>query len=392
MSAPVVGRFAPTPSGRLHLGNLLCALIAYLSARSQGGRFLLRIEDLDTPRCPKRLCDAAVSDLAWLGVAWDEPPLVQSERTDVYRRYFDALDEKGLLYPCFCSRAQLHAADAPNRGDDMPVYAGTCAHLSPETVAEKLKTRRPAYRLRVPNETIAVCDRHYGLYQENLARDCGDFILRRSDGLFGYQLAVVVDDALSGVNEIVRGHDILSSTPRQRYLQRLLGFETPAYAHIPLLEDAQGRRLAKRDGDTDLSALSKRFTREDILGMLAYSAGILPENRPATMEALIGAIYLDGGIEEAGRFIRDHLLKDVEDKSLFYDAKTILQEMVQSEGNGQLHYKLVRETGPDHNKEFTVETHIGDKAYAVGVGKTKKGAEQVAAYQTILLLKKQQKQ
>lgn len=171
----------------------------------------------------------------------------------------------------------------------MPVYAGTCAHLSPETVAEKLKTRRPAYRLRVPDETIAVCDRHYGLYQENLARDCGDFILRRSDGLFGYQLAVVVDDALSGVNEIVRGHDILSSTPRQRYLQRLLGFETPAYAHIPLLEDAQGRRLAKRDGDTDLSALSKRFTREDILGMLAYSAGILPENRPATMEALIGA-------------------------------------------------------------------------------------------------------
>ena len=214
MSAPVVGRFAPTPSGRLHLGNLLCALIAYLSARSQGGRFLLRIEDLDTPRCPKRLCDAAVSDLAWLGVAWDEPPLVQSERTDVYRRYFDALDEKGLLYPCFCTRAQLHAADAPNRGDDMPVYAGTCAHLSPEAVAEKLKTRRPAYRLRVPDETIAVCDRHYGLYQENLARDCGDFILRRSDGLFGYQLAVVVDDALSGVNEIVRGHDILSSTPR----------------------------------------------------------------------------------------------------------------------------------------------------------------------------------
>lgn len=289
MSAPVVGRFAPTPSGRLHLGNLLCALIAYLSARSQGGRFLLRIEDLDTPRCPKRLCDAAVSDLAWLGVAWDEPPLVQSERTDVYRRYFDALDEKGLLYPCFCTRAQLHAADAPNRGDDMPVYAGTCARLSPEAVAEKLKTRRPAYRLRVPDETIAVCDRHYGLYQENLARDCGDFILRRSDGLFGYQLAVVVDDALSGINEIVRGHDILSSTPRQRYLQRLLGFETPAYAHIPLLEDAQGRRLAKRDGDTDLSALSKRFTREDILGMLAYSAGILPENRPATMEALIGA-------------------------------------------------------------------------------------------------------
>ena len=148
-------------------------------------------------------------------------------------------------------------------------------------------TRRPAYRLRVPDEIVAVRDRHYGLYAENLAHDCGDFILRRSDGLFGYQLAVVVDDALSGVSEIVRGHDILSSTPRQIYLQRLLGFETPEYAHIPLLEDAQGRRLAKRDGDTDLTALAKRFSREEILGMLACSAGLLDENRPATMDELI---------------------------------------------------------------------------------------------------------
>ena len=144
-------------------------------------------------------------------------------------------------------------------------------------------------RLRTREEVISFHDSIQGDYSQNLERDCGDFLVRRSDQAFAYQLAVVVDDALSGVNEIVRGHDILSSTPRQRYLQRLLGFETPAYAHIPLLEDAQGRRLAKRDGDTDLSALSKRFTREDILGMLAYSAGILPENRPATMEALIGA-------------------------------------------------------------------------------------------------------
>ena len=289
MSAPVVGRFAPTPSGRLHLGNLLCALIAYLSIRRRDGRFLLRIEDLDKPRCPKRLCDAALADLAWLGFVWDEPPLFQSERTALYQSCFDMLDEKGLIYPCFCTRAQLHAADAPNRGDDTPVYGGACAHLSAEEIAEKMKTRRPAYRLRVPDETVAVHDRHYGLYRENLAHDCGDFILRRSDGLFGYQLAVVVDDALSGVNEVVRGHDILASTPRQIYLQRLLGFETPHYAHIPLLEDARGRRLAKRDGDTDLTALAKRFSREEILGMLAYSAGILDENRPATMDELIDA-------------------------------------------------------------------------------------------------------
>lgn len=214
---------------------------------------------------------------------------MQSERTDVYRRYFDALDEKGLLYPCFCTRAQLHAADAPNRGDDMPVYAGTCARLSPEAVAEKLKTRRPAYRLRVPDETIAVCDRHYGLYQENLARDCGDFILRRSDGLFGYQLAVVVDDALSGVNEIVRGHDILSSTPRQRYLQRLLGFETPPTRTFRCLRTRRVAALPSATATPTCPRSPSASPCEDILGMLAYSAGILPENRPATMEALIGA-------------------------------------------------------------------------------------------------------
>lgn len=203
MSAPVVGRFAPTPSGRLHLGNLLCALIAYLSARSQGGRFLLRIEDLDTPRCPKRLCDAAAKDLAWLGVVWDEPG--RSCRASAPTSIGAILTrwmKKACSIPASAPARSSTPPSAPNRGDDMPVYAGTCARLSPEAVAEKLKTRRPAYRLRVPDETIAVCDRHYGLYQENLARDCGDFILRRSDGLFGYQLAVVVDDALSGVNEI----------------------------------------------------------------------------------------------------------------------------------------------------------------------------------------------
>ena len=283
----MIGRFAPTPSGRLHLGNLLCAMLAYLSARSQGGQFLLRIEDVDIPRCPRALAQQAIDDLRCLGFRWDAPPLYQSERSGVYQDALNRLRREGHVYPCFCTRAQLHAADAPNRGDDTPVYGGACARLSAEEIAEKMKTRRPAYRLRVPDETIAVCDRHYGLYQENLARDCGDFILRRSDGLFGYQLAVVVDDALSGVSEIVRGHDILSSTPRQIYLQRLLGFETPEYAHIPLLEDAQGRRLAKRDGDTDLTALAKRFSREEILGMLACSAGLLDENRPATMEELI---------------------------------------------------------------------------------------------------------
>ena len=286
MSTPVVGRFAPTPSGRLHLGNLLCCLLAYLSCRSQGGKFLLRIEDLDAPRCPKRLADQCLSDLRFLGFDWDEPPLYQSERTAVYQRYFDELCAMGLIYPCFCTRAQLHAAQAPNLGDREPVYNRACATLPPGEIAERAKTRTPAMRLRVPDEDVSFVDGHFGPVCENLERDCGDVILRRSDGLFAYQLAVVVDDALSGVTEIVRGRDILSATPRQIYLQGLLGYDTPAYRHIPLLMDSHGRRLAKRDKDLDLTALSKVMTPEQILGMLAFSAGVIPENRPAGLTEL----------------------------------------------------------------------------------------------------------
>lgn len=287
MREPVVGRFAPTPSGRLHLGNVLCAMLAYLSARRQGGRFLLRIEDLDIPRCPKRLAHQAIDDLRWLGFRWDEPPLYQSERGDLYAEALRRLEERGLVYPCFCTRAQLHASVAPNLGDTQVVYAGACAHLSPEEVARLSKLRAPALRLRVPEEEIAFADGLCGAQRENLARDCGDFVLRRSDGLYGYQLAVVIDDALSGVNEVVRGRDILSATPRQIYLQRLLGYPEPAYVHIPLLLDGAGRRLAKRDRDLDLSALAKRFSPEEILGVLAFSAGLLDEPRPMALEALI---------------------------------------------------------------------------------------------------------
>ena len=283
----ITGRFAPTPSGRLHLGNLLCALLAYLSARSQGGRFLLRIEDLDAPRCPKRLVDQCIADLQFLGFDWDEPPLIQSARTEVYQRCFERLDAMGLVYPCFCTRAQLHAAAAPNLGDRESVYNRACLRLTPEEIAERLRTRRPAMRLRVPDEDVSFTDGHYGVICENLARDSGDPIIRRSDGLFGYQLAVVVDDALSGVTEVVRGRDILPSTPRQIFLLRALGFGQPVYRHIPLLMDAQGRRLAKRDGDLDLTALSRRYTPSQILGMLAFSAGVLDENRPAALPELL---------------------------------------------------------------------------------------------------------
>ena len=281
------GRFAPTPSGRLHLGNILCAMLAYLSARSKGGRFLLRIEDVDIPRCPRHLAQQAISDLTWLGFTWDEAPVYQSDRSDIYRAALDRLAEDGHTYPCFCTRAQLMSLAAPNLGDTQVIYQRTCAHLSPEEAAEKAKTRAPAIRLRVPDEDVSFTDGLFGVQTENLARDCGDFILRRSDGLYGYQLAVVVDDALQGVTEVVRGRDILSATPRQLYLQRLLGDDAPEYVHIPLLVDAQGRRLAKRDKDLDLTALSQRFTPEEILGMLAFSAGLIGEVRPMSLEALL---------------------------------------------------------------------------------------------------------
>ena len=289
MSAPVTGRFAPTPSGRLHLGNILCCLLAYLSARSKGGRFLLRIEDVDIPRCPKRLADACIDDLTWLGFTWDEPPLYQSQRGDIYQKFFDQLTAMGLTYPCFCTRAQLHAAQAPNLGDHEPVYSDACARLTQEEIAERSLARRPAMRMRVPDREVTVHDGHYGAFTENLARDCGDYIIRRSDGLWGYQLACVADDALTGVTEVVRGRDILFSTPRQMELLDTLGLAIPAYYHIPLLTDGEGRRLAKRDKDLDLTALSRHMSAEDILGMLAASAGIIPENRPMGLEALVKA-------------------------------------------------------------------------------------------------------
>ena len=286
MSDVVTGRFAPTPSGRLHLGNLLCCLLAYLSARSQGGRFLLRIEDLDAPRCPRANSLQVIEDLKWFGFDWDEEPLWQSERSAIYREHLALLEKQGLIYPCFCTRAQLMASAAPNLGDTQVVCQRVCARLTAEEIEALSQKRRPAMRLRVPDECVAFTDGLYGAQSENLARDCGDFILRRSDGLFGYQLAVVVDDALSGVTEVVRGRDILSATPRQIYLLQRLGYAVPAYVHIPLLMDADGRRLAKRDKDLDLTALSKRFTPAELLGKLAFSAGILPEERPASLAEL----------------------------------------------------------------------------------------------------------
>lgn len=285
-----VGRYAPSPSGRMHLGNLCCCLLAWLSAKSQGGRVVLRIEDLDQARCPRKFAELLQQDLDWLGLAADEGgdkggphgPYYQSERSEIYQQFYDVLWKKGLVYPCFCSRSQLHAADAPHRSDGQVVYAGTCRNLTPEEVAEKSRRRPPAWRVRVPDETIGFTDGHLGYYEENLARDCGDFYLRRADGVFAYQLAVVVDDALMGVTQVVRGADLLSSTPRQLWLYRTLGLPAPEFIHMPLLLAPDGRRLSKRDGDESLEHLQAKYTPEQIIGRLAYACGLQKAPDPRT--------------------------------------------------------------------------------------------------------------
>ena len=290
-----VGRFAPSPSGRLHLGNLACSLLAWLSAKHQGGKIVLRIEDLDAERCPRKYADQLEEDLSWLGLVWDEGgshggphgPYYQSECAPVYEEAYAKLAAQGLVYPCFCSRSQLHAASAPHTSDGNVIYPGTCRELTPEEIAEKRKRKAPAYRVRVPDENVRFVDGCMGPHTENLLRDCGDFYLRRADGVFAYQLAVVVDDARMGVTEVVRGADLLSSTARQLYLYRLLGLKAPRFAHCPLLLAPDGRRLSKRDGDQSLENLRAKYTAEEIVGRLAYVYGLQPEPAPRTPESLV---------------------------------------------------------------------------------------------------------
>ena len=310
-ACPVVGRFAPSPSGRMHLGNIFASLLAWLSARSQGGRMVLRIEDLDERARSGPWAELLIEDLRWLGLDWDEGPFYQHDREDCYSAALDRLKAAHLTYPCFCSRAELHAASAPHASDGTPLYAGTCRNLSPDQVAERSHLRPPAVRLRVPDAqdpagVIAFMDRTYGPQRETLARDCGDFLVRRSDGVFAYQLAVVVDDAAMGVTEVVRGCDLLGSTARQIYLQNLLGLPHPAYAHVPLLMAPGGRRLSKRDHDCGMDALRERFrTPERLLGFAAHLAGIAPDASPRSAEDLVPLFSWD-----AVRAHRDNAVVD----------------------------------------------------------------------------------
>lgn len=294
MSEQSAGRFAPTPSGRMHLGNILCAMISWLSVRARGGRYVLRIEDLDRNRSPRSLADQIEDDLRWFGIDWDEggskggSDYYQSECFDIYQHYLAQLDRLGLLYPCFCTRAQLHTAQAPHRSDGTYVYPGTCRSLTDEQRRKRAAVRAPAIRCMVPDRVVGFQDKCAGWYQENLAEACGDFIVRRSDGVYAYQLAVVVDDARMGMTEVVRGCDLIASTARQLYLYEMLKLPAPDFYHIPLLVAPDGRRLSKREKDLDLGVLRTRFgTPERLIGLLAHAAGFIDRAEPLTMCELI---------------------------------------------------------------------------------------------------------
>lgn len=282
-----VGRFAPSPTGRMHAGNIFASLVQWLVVKSQGGRIVLRIEDLDRDRSKAEFINAIPRDYERLGLTWDEGPVYQSDRDDIYAGYFEMLREQGLLYPCFCTRADLLSASAPHRGEKT-VYSGRCRSLDEIARQKASESRKPAFRVMVPDETIALEDGFQGEYAQHLPTECGDFIVRRSDGGFAYQLAVVADDGLQGVTDIVRGVDLLCSTPQQIYLQNLFGFAHPQYWHVPLLVAREGVRLSKRNRDASLDdMLAVLGSPEGVIGYIAWIAGITAEYEPCTPEDLL---------------------------------------------------------------------------------------------------------
>lgn len=273
----------------MHFGNIFSACLAWLSARSAGGEFLLRLEDID-PRCQDaRNAELIMDDLRWLGIDWDAEPLRQSSRTELYRQALDELRERACVYPCFCSRADLHAASAPHASDGTPIYQGTCRGLSAQEVSERRARKEPAWRVEVPAEELAFVDRHMGRFSQRLDTECGDFVVLRSDGAFAYQLVVVVDDALSGVTEVVRGGDLIGSTPRQLWLYSMLGLPAPVYAHHPVLLAPDGRRLSKREKSLDMGVLRSLHTPQELVGQVAFLAGLQDDPQPLQLSELVGA-------------------------------------------------------------------------------------------------------
>ena len=300
LAAPLRGRFAPSPTGPLHLGNARTALLSWLSARAAGARYAMRVEDLDAPRVRPGLEARILDELRWLGLDWDEGPDVggpagpyrQSERLDAYAAALARLRAAGLVYPCFCSRAEIAAvAQAPHGpADEGPRYPGTCARLPAGEAARRAADRRPAWRFRVGAGAVGFDDGVHGPQVVDVAAQVGDFVVARADGVPAYQLAVVVDDAAMAVTDVVRGDDLLSSTGRQLLLYAALGLAPPRFAHVPLVVGEDGERLAKRHGALSLGELRERGADpRAVVGLLAELSGLAaPGARLAPAELVRG--------------------------------------------------------------------------------------------------------
>jgi glutamyl-tRNA synthetase len=303
---PVRGRYAPSPSGDLHTGNLRTALLAWLFARAAGGQFVLRVEDLDRPRVKPGATQRMLDDLHWLGLDWDEgpdcggpyAPYTQSLRIELYEQALARLQAANLVYPCYCSRTEvLQAASAPQLGaEGGPRYPGTCRHLTRAQI-QRYETlgRKPSLRFRVPDDRVVhFVDLLTGPASQQVQQTVGDFVVRRSDGIFAYQFAVVVDDGLMHINQVVRGADLHDSTARQILLFEALQFPLPRFAHVPLVLDEQGKRLAKRQQSSGLAPLrAAGQTPAQVLARLAASCGLCAAESALKPEELLARYTLD---------------------------------------------------------------------------------------------------
>ncbi len=299
----VRGRFAPSPSGRMHLGNVFSAMLAWLSAKCQGGEILLRIEDLDPARSKEEYAEQIMADFLWLGLKWDAEAEPQSRRSEVYDRAIEALRDS--VYPCYCSRNQLHAASAPHASDGRVIYGGICRNLTESQRTAMKKT--PAWRLMLPEREITFVDGLQGPVSMQLQGEFGDIILRRADGVAAYQLAVVVDDGTEQVSEVVRGRDLLTSTPVQLYLYERLKLIPPKFYHVPMLLTPDGRRLSKREKDLDLGYLRNKFRPEQLIGLLGWLCGLLPKWETVSLQELVPEFSWDK-IKKADIFLDTKLL------------------------------------------------------------------------------------
>jgi glutamyl-tRNA synthetase len=298
------GRFAPSPTGPLHLGNARTALLAWLAARAAGSSFVVRIEDLDAPRVRPGVEAAILGELAWLGLDWDEGPdrggplgpYRQAERRDRYRAALERLREAGHVYPCFCSRAEIAAASRAPHGpaDDGPRYPGTCRALDAAEVAARASRRPPAWRFRVPRGEVTFQDGIHGRCSFDVSLEAGDFVVARADGTAAYQLAAVVDDAAMRIEEVVRGDDLLPSTARQLLLYRALGLAPPRFAHLPLVVGEDGARLAKRHGAASVAELRVRGADpRAVVGLLASLSGLAGAGARSTPRELVAGFSLE---------------------------------------------------------------------------------------------------